>query len=147
MPEEVLAEYERVFRKLGVDETSELRLRGRGDADGDEAAALLSDATGVFFTGGDQAKLRTLVGSRANDIIADRLAADGLTVAGTSAGATAMGRTMILGAGRGRPGGGALGGGSGALGSGSGASAGAAAPAYRRPLSGQGPAWGCSRRP
>ena len=96
VPEEVLADYERVFRKLGVSQTSELRLRGRSDADGDDAAALLTDATGVFFSGGDQAKLRTLVGSRANDIVCDRLA-DGLVVAGTSAGATAMGRTMILG--------------------------------------------------
>lgn len=95
-PEEVLADYERVFRKLGVDHTSELRLRGRSDADSDEAADLLSGATGVFFTGGDQAKLRTLVGSRINDLIRDRLAR-GLVVAGTSAGATAMGRTMILG--------------------------------------------------
>jgi cyanophycinase len=96
VPEEVLADYERVFRKLGVDQTSELRLRGRADADGDDAADLLSGATGVFFSGGDQSKLRTLVGSRTNDIICDRLQ-DGLVVAGTSAGATAMGRTMILG--------------------------------------------------
>jgi cyanophycinase len=96
VPEEVLADYERVFRKLGVDHTSELRLRGRADADGDDAADLLSDATGVFFSGGDQSKLRTLVGSRTNDIILDRLE-EGLVVAGTSAGATAMGRTMILG--------------------------------------------------
>lgn len=95
-PDEVLAEYERVFRKLGVDHMSELRLHGRGDADSDDAADLLSSATGVFFTGGDQSKLRTLVGSRINDIITDRLAG-GLVVAGTSAGATAMGRTMILG--------------------------------------------------
>ncbi|HSR82984.1 MAG TPA: cyanophycinase [Streptosporangiaceae bacterium] len=96
MPDEVLADYERVFRKLGVEQTSELRLRGRSDADGDDAADLLSAATGVFFSGGDQSKLRTLVGSRANDIVSDRLA-HGLVVAGTSAGATAMGRTMILG--------------------------------------------------
>jgi len=96
VPEEVLADYERVFRKLGVDHTSELRLRGRGDADGDDAAGLLANATGVFFTGGDQSKLRTLVGSRTNDIISDRLA-EGLIVAGTSAGATAMGQRMILG--------------------------------------------------
>jgi cyanophycinase len=96
VPEEVLAEYERVFGKLGVEQTSELRLRGRGDADGDDAVRLLSDATGVFFSGGDQSRLRTLVGSRTNDVIAARLG-DGLAVAGTSAGATAMGRTMILG--------------------------------------------------
>ena len=95
-PEEVLDDYERVFRKLGVEHTSELRLRGRSDADGDEAAALLRTATGVFFSGGDQAKLRTLVGSRTNAIISERLG-DGLVVGGTSAGATAMGRTMILG--------------------------------------------------
>ena len=95
-PDEVLDEYERVFRKLGVDQLSELRLHGRGDADSDDFANLLSSATGVFITGGDQSKLRTLVGSRINDLIADRLA-EGLVVAGTSAGATAMGRTMILG--------------------------------------------------
>ena len=96
VPEEVLADYERVFRKLGVDHISELRLRGRADADSDDAAELLADATGVFFSGGDQSRLRTLVGSRINDILADRLN-EGLVIGGTSAGATAMGRTMILG--------------------------------------------------
>jgi cyanophycinase len=97
VPEQVHADYERVFRKLGVDKTSELRLHGRGDADGDDAAQLVNSATGVFFSGGDQSKLRTLVGSRINTLLTRRLASDGLVVAGTSAGATAMGRTMILG--------------------------------------------------
>ena len=96
VPDQVHADYERVFRKLGVEDTRELRLGGRGDADGDEAAAVLGSATGVFLSGGDQSKLRTLVGSRVNDLLEDRLD-DGLIVAGTSAGATAMGRTMILG--------------------------------------------------
>jgi cyanophycinase len=96
-PEEVHADYERVFRKLGVDHTRELRLRGRSDADGDNAAKLLDDATGVFFSGGDQSRLRALVGSRANEILRGRLRAGGAVIAGTSAGATVMGRTMILG--------------------------------------------------
>jgi cyanophycinase len=96
VPEQVHAEYEKVFRKLGVEDTRELRLRGRGDADGDEAVAILAGATGVFFSGGDQSRLRTLIGSRVNDLIEERLG-EGLIVAGTSAGATAMGRTMILG--------------------------------------------------
>jgi cyanophycinase len=95
-PEQVLADYEQVFHKLGVEHISELALRGRGDADSDRTADLLDKATGVFFTGGDQARLRTLVGSRTNDLLRARLM-DGLIVAGTSAGATAMGRTMILG--------------------------------------------------
>lgn len=95
MPEQVHADYERVFRKLGADRTRELRLRGRADADADEAAEMLAAATGVFLSGGDQSRLRTLVGSRTNDILHERLAS-GLVIAGTSAGATAMGRTMIL---------------------------------------------------
>jgi cyanophycinase len=97
-PDQVHADYERVFRRFGVERTVQLRLHGRSDADGDEAAKLLEEATGVFISGGDQSRLRTLVSSRANDILRDRLAAaDGLVIAGTSAGATAMGRTMILG--------------------------------------------------
>lgn len=96
IPDEVHAEYEGVFRKLGVEQTRELRLRGRADADSDAAAAALRDSTGVFFSGGDQSRILALVGSRANDILREQLAR-GLVVAGTSAGATAMGRTMIVG--------------------------------------------------
>ncbi|MGD0374913.1 MAG: cyanophycinase [Streptosporangiaceae bacterium] len=96
IPEQVHADYERVFRKLGVDRAKELRLRGRADADSDSAALMLTDATGVFVCGGDQSRLRTLVGSRTNDIMLERLGT-GLVVAGTSAGATAMGAAMILG--------------------------------------------------
>ena len=97
-PDQVHADYERVFRRLGADQTIQLRLHGRSDADGDDAAKVLEDATGVFISGGDQSRLRTLVGSRINDILRDRLdGAQGLVIAGTSAGATAMGRTMILG--------------------------------------------------
>ena len=97
VPDEVHAGYERDFRKLGVGHTRELRLRGRADADGEDAAKLLEDATGVFFSGGDQSRLRALVGSRTSEILRDRLHAGGVVIAGTSAGATAMGRTMILG--------------------------------------------------
>jgi cyanophycinase len=97
VPDEVHADYERVFRRLGAEQTMPLRLRGRSDADGDDAVKILQDVTGVFISGGDQSRLRTLVGSRINDILRDRLDADGLVIAGSSAGATAMGRTMILG--------------------------------------------------
>jgi cyanophycinase len=96
VPDEVHAEYEQVFRKLGVAGTRELRLRGRADADSDTAEAILRDCTGVFFSGGDQSRIRALVGSRTNDVLSERLA-QGLVVAGTSAGATALGHTMILG--------------------------------------------------
>jgi cyanophycinase len=95
-PDLALAEYEQVFSKLGVSQVAELPLTGRGDADGPAAQAALEGATGVFFSGGDQSRLQALVGSKFNERLAKRLA-DGLVVAGTSAGATALGRTMILG--------------------------------------------------
>jgi cyanophycinase len=95
-PDLALAEYEQVFRKLGVRHVSELPISGRADADSPAAAEALDNATGVFFSGGDQSRLQSLVGSQLNEQLVKRLA-DGLMIAGTSAGATALGRTMILG--------------------------------------------------
>lgn len=95
-PDQVLAEYDRVFRKLGVRHVRELPITGRSDADGSRAEKVVAEATGVFLSGGDQSRLRTLVGSRVNTLLKERLAA-GLVVAGTSAGATALGQKMILG--------------------------------------------------
>ncbi len=95
-PTQVLAEYERVFGKLGVRHVRELAISGRSDADSTTAMRVLNGATGVFFSGGDQSRLQALVGSKLNDDLRKRLA-DGLVIAGTSAGATALGRTMILG--------------------------------------------------
>ena len=96
VPGQVLAEYQQVFSKLGARDVRELPITGRADADSQETQDLLDEATGVFFSGGDQSRLQTLVGSKVNDQLQERLAS-GLMVAGTSAGATAMGRTMILG--------------------------------------------------
>ncbi len=96
VPGQAFAEYEQAFRKLGVRHIRELPISGRADADSSPATAALTDATGVFFSGGDQSRLRTLVGSRINEQLSAGLA-DGLVVAGTSAGATALGRRMILG--------------------------------------------------
>jgi cyanophycinase len=96
VPGQAFAEYERVFRELGVRNVKELPISGRADADSAKASSALNGASGVFFCGGDQSRLRALVGSRLNERLSAGLA-DGLVVAGTSAGATALGRTMILG--------------------------------------------------
>lgn len=97
LPEEVTAEYIAVFGRLGVGTVHELRLLGRAAADGAATLTVLEAATGVLFTGGDQSKIRTLVGSKTNVLLRRRLQEDGLVIAGTSAGATAMGHWMILG--------------------------------------------------
>jgi cyanophycinase len=95
-PDEAHACYAQVFGKLGVEQTQELRLHGRSGADSPAAAAALRASTGVFFTGGDQSRILALVGSAVNEVLREQLPR-GLVVAGTSAGATALGRTMILG--------------------------------------------------
>ena len=97
IPEEVAAEYTRVFRRLGVSSVTELRLPRRAAADSRASLGVLQQATGVLFSGGDQSRIRSLVGSKANALLRRRLDRDGLVIAGTSAGATAMGRWMILG--------------------------------------------------
>jgi cyanophycinase len=96
VPEDSFAAYSAAFRRLGVHDVRELRMAGREQADGEQTLTGLARATGVFLTGGDQARLRFLVGSRANRLMRDRLADGTLAVAGTSAGATALGSLMIL---------------------------------------------------
>ncbi|GAA0349100.1 cyanophycinase [Actinoallomurus spadix] len=96
-PEQVAAEYAQVFHRLGVTSVTELRLPHRAVADSTDSLDVLRKATGVLFSGGDQSRIRSLVGSKANALLRQRLNGDGLVIAGTSAGATAMGRWMILG--------------------------------------------------
>jgi|SRR5208283_3985452 len=97
VPGALFAEYSAAFRRHGVTDVCELRLADRDQCDGERTLTGLSRATGVFFTGGDQSRLGPLAGSRANLLLRDRLAAGTLAVAGTSAGATALGQEMILG--------------------------------------------------
>ena len=97
VPEEVTAEYAMVFSRLGVSSVTELRLIGRATADDPASLTMLEQATGVLISGGDQSRLSMLVGSKTNVLLHHRLHRDGLVIAGTSAGATALGRWMILG--------------------------------------------------
>ncbi len=97
VPDALFAEYSAAFRRYGVPDVCELRLSNRDQCDGERTLTRLARTTGVFVAGGDQSRLSPLAGSRANLLLRDRLAAGTLVVAGTSAGATALGQQMILG--------------------------------------------------
>jgi cyanophycinase len=97
VPARSFAIYAAAFRRLEICDIRELRLSSREQADGEQGLSVLAQATGVFFTGGDQARLEFLVGSQANLALRRRVAAKTLVVAGTSAGAAALGPVMILG--------------------------------------------------
>jgi cyanophycinase len=92
------AEYAAVFTTLGAGRVRSLRLENRAQANAPAAAEALATATGVFFTGGDQLRITSLLGGTRTDSTLQALVRDGSVVlAGTSAGAAMMSGTMILG--------------------------------------------------
>jgi cyanophycinase len=89
--------YASLFCDMGVREADWLRVERREDANGEPALSLLREATGLFITGGDQARLvELLVGTLVMECIRMRNA-DGIIVAGTSAGASILSALMMAG--------------------------------------------------
>lgn len=87
--------YGEVFAGLGIGRVTGLRPEERAQADDPETARALSDASGVFLTGGNQLRLSSVVaGTRLADAI-HRAHDRGAVVAGTSAGASAMAAHMM----------------------------------------------------
>ncbi|HTY41945.1 MAG TPA: cyanophycinase [Thermoanaerobaculia bacterium] len=83
------------FRKLGAE--AERVVLTRSQADTEEAAKRLAGVTGVWFGGGDQARLTgVLAGTKVEAAIRARYFA-GAVVGGTSAGAAVMSTPMITG--------------------------------------------------
>jgi cyanophycinase len=89
--------YAELFREMGAKETDWLRVERREDANAEPALDLLRMATGIYITGGDQARLvELLVGTLMMECIRTRNA-DGVIVAGTSAGASILSALMMAG--------------------------------------------------
>lgn len=90
-------DYLRVFAALGADAHA-VRMDSRPQADDDAALVAIGGATGVFFAGGDQSRIASIVkGTRADSLLHSRVAAGELTLGGSSAGAAMMSSTMIVG--------------------------------------------------
>jgi cyanophycinase len=87
--------YRQVFGELGVKRFKPIHAVTRSQANDESFVAALSDATGIFLTGGNQLRLSsTIGGTRLADAVLDRFR-HGAVVAGTSAGASAMSSHMI----------------------------------------------------
>jgi len=90
--------YGDLLRELRVAEVIPARLADRREADAPELLEALERATAVFFAGTDPLRLTDCVGgSGFCERVRERLAGEGLVVSGTSAGASALGETMITG--------------------------------------------------
>jgi cyanophycinase len=97
-PADLEASYVDDFARAGAGSVRPLRLSTRADANDAGVPALLTAATGVFFTGGDQRRITTTIGgTRTDSVLQSLLAAGSVVLGGTSAGAAMMSGTMIVG--------------------------------------------------
>jgi cyanophycinase len=95
-PEEYADEYEKVFKKLGVDDARMVDVSNRKDAQDPKALEIIERATGIFFTGGDQLHITSLMGGTGMQELIRRKYGEGAVLGGTSAGAAMMSNSMII---------------------------------------------------
>ena len=95
--EELGEEYEQIFRGLGVKHVYKLRIESREDAMSERSVKILDDTDTVFFTGGDQLKITSQLGLSPVCLRLQEIYDNGGTIAGTSAGASVMSTTMMVG--------------------------------------------------
>ena len=87
--------YERLFGELGAERVASIDFDTRRDAEEPGRLARLEQASGVFFTGGNQLRLTTLIGGTPVAKAIRMANARGVPVAGTSAGAAFISEHMI----------------------------------------------------
>jgi len=87
--------YEKLFRELGARRVDVMDFDTRRDSQESGRLARLTEATGIFFTGGNQLRLTTLLGGTPVAKLIRAQNARGVTVGGTSAGASILSEHMI----------------------------------------------------
>ena len=88
--------YTRLFKRLGAGEVGVLDVANRQEANAAATYETMTGASGIFFTGGDQLRITSLLGgTRCDEALHDAYRA-GTVIAGTSAGASVMSETMIV---------------------------------------------------
>lgn len=101
VPEEVQKRYQRAFHHIGYPNPGFMPIKDKSEAREKEYLLRAKNAGAIFFTGGDQFRLSTILGgTKIIDIIKSRYKYDkDFLVAGTSAGAMVMSSVMITGGG------------------------------------------------
>lgn len=96
LPGEVGETYIGVFERLGAADVQVVDTRHREDADDRDLLNVVERASGIFFTGGDQARIIECVKGTKLDVAIRQRHAKGVVVGGTSAGAAMMPDVMIV---------------------------------------------------
>jgi len=87
--------YEKLFGELGAARVTSMDFDTRRDCHEQGRLRRLEDATGIFFTGGNQLRISTLLGGTPVAKLIRLRNASGVTVGGTSAGASILSEHMI----------------------------------------------------
>ena len=87
--------YEKIFQDLGARQVTVMDFDTRRDCQEAGRLKRLDEATGIFFTGGNQLRLTTLLGGTPVAKLIRVRNAHGVTVGGTSAGASILSEHMI----------------------------------------------------
>jgi cyanophycinase len=96
LPGEVGSEYRHVFERMGADLVDIVDTTRREDASDSRNLEIIADATGVFFTGGDQSRITDILKETEIDDLLHKKFTEGLIIGGTSAGAAMMPDMMIV---------------------------------------------------
>lgn len=87
--------YHEIFTEIGIDTVDIVTLDTREDCEDPTKLAKLENATGIFMTGGDQLRLSTIIGGTSVAKLMRKANAEGVHIAGTSAGAAFIPEHMI----------------------------------------------------
>jgi len=96
LPGEVGDNYIRVFERLGAEDVRVLDTQTPEDANNPEYLEAIEQATGIFFTGGEQARIITCLKDTKLDAAMHKRYSEGIIIGGTSAGAAMMPDMMII---------------------------------------------------
>lgn len=95
-PEKSYKKYKKVFEGLGIINIDNLDINRREDAFKLENIEIINNANLLFFTGGDQLRITSMIGGTLVYDAIKELCNRGGLIAGTSAGASVMSDTMIV---------------------------------------------------
>lgn len=96
LPKEVGDDYIDVFERVGVEDVRVVDTEDREAASDESALNAIEKATGVFFTGGNQARITNILKDTEIDKVLHKRLSEGMAIAGTSAGAAMMPDMMIV---------------------------------------------------
>ncbi len=95
-PNETYNKYKEIFSKLGVKNIRKLDISNRKDAFDINNIKLVNECDLLFFTGGDQLRITSILGGTHIYKAIKSLGIRGAVIVGTSAGASVMSDTMIV---------------------------------------------------